>query len=103
MATNDIEGAVRIAGALIGGGLALGGGAIGAAVGDGGHDGEFSFTGCSRLCFKQDADIGETSYRPIAQGWAFFAQVLLDPALDQHLRVNIFTNGQLRKDLVIAP
>lgn len=35
MATNDIEGAVRIAGALVGGGLALGGGAIGAAVGDG--------------------------------------------------------------------
>ena len=35
MAANDIEGAVRIAGALVGGGLALGGGAIGAAVGDG--------------------------------------------------------------------
>ena len=29
------EGAIRIAGALVGGGLALGGGAIGAAVGDG--------------------------------------------------------------------
>ena len=32
---SDIGSAVRIAGALIGGGLALGGGAIGAAVGDG--------------------------------------------------------------------
>jgi len=30
-----VEGAVRVAGALVGGGLALGGGAIGAAVGDG--------------------------------------------------------------------
>ena len=30
-----LEGAIRIAGALVGGGLALGGGAIGAAVGDG--------------------------------------------------------------------
>ena len=29
------EGAIRVAGALVGGGLALGGGAIGAAVGDG--------------------------------------------------------------------
>ena len=35
MAANTIEGAIRIAGALVGGGLALGGGAIGAAVGDG--------------------------------------------------------------------
>jgi F-type H+-transporting ATPase subunit c len=37
MATNtdDIASAVRIAGALVGGGLALGGGAIGAAIGDG--------------------------------------------------------------------
>lgn len=37
MATNpnDIADAVRNAGALIGGGLALGGGAIGAAIGDG--------------------------------------------------------------------
>ena len=35
MAADTIEGAVRIAGALVGGGLALGGGAIGAAVGDG--------------------------------------------------------------------
>ncbi len=35
MAASTMEGAVRIAGALIGGGLALGGGAIGAAVGDG--------------------------------------------------------------------
>ena len=35
MANTDIGSAVRIAGALIGGGLALGGGAIGAAVGDG--------------------------------------------------------------------
>ena len=32
MATNDIEHAVRTAGALVGGGLALGGGAIGAAI-----------------------------------------------------------------------
>ncbi len=30
-----VEGSIRIAGALVGGGLALGGGAIGAAVGDG--------------------------------------------------------------------
>lgn len=35
MAVNNIDSAVRVAGALIGGGLALGGGAIGAAVGDG--------------------------------------------------------------------
>ena len=37
MATNpnDIAAAVRSAGALVGGGLALGGGAIGAAIGDG--------------------------------------------------------------------
>ena len=35
MAASTMEGAVRIAGALVGGGLALGGGAIGAAVGDG--------------------------------------------------------------------
>ncbi len=35
MAASTIEGAVRVAGALVGGGLALGGGAIGAAVGDG--------------------------------------------------------------------
>ena len=35
MALNGIDGAVRVAGALVGGGLALGGGAIGAAVGDG--------------------------------------------------------------------
>ena len=32
---NDVASAVRVAGALVGGGLALGGGAIGAAVGDG--------------------------------------------------------------------
>ena len=31
----DIGSAVRVAGALVGGGLALGGGAIGAAIGDG--------------------------------------------------------------------
>ena len=35
MAADTVAGAVRIAGALVGGGLALGGGAIGAAVGDG--------------------------------------------------------------------
>ena len=35
MAAGTVEGAIRIAGALVGGGLALGGGAIGAAVGDG--------------------------------------------------------------------
>ena len=35
MATQTIEQAVSIAGALVGGGLALGGGAIGAAIGDG--------------------------------------------------------------------
>ena len=37
MATNpdDIGAAVRIAGALVGGGIAIGGGAIGAAIGDG--------------------------------------------------------------------
>jgi F-type H+-transporting ATPase subunit c len=35
MAATTIESAVKTAGALIGGGLALGGGAIGAAVGDG--------------------------------------------------------------------
>ena len=35
MAANSMESAVRTAGALIGGGLALGGGAIGAAIGDG--------------------------------------------------------------------
>ena len=35
MANTDIASAVRIACALIGGGLAIGGGAIGAAVGDG--------------------------------------------------------------------
>ena len=35
MAASTMEGAVRVAGALVGGGLALGGGAIGAAVGDG--------------------------------------------------------------------
>ena len=33
--TNDMQHAVRVAGALVGGGLALGGGAIGAAIGDG--------------------------------------------------------------------
>lgn len=32
---SDISSAVRVAGALVGGGLALGGGAIGAAIGDG--------------------------------------------------------------------
>ena len=31
----SVAGAVRIAGAMIGGGLALGGGAVGAAIGDG--------------------------------------------------------------------
>ena len=35
MATQTLEGAISIAGALVGGGLALGGGAIGAAIGDG--------------------------------------------------------------------
>jgi F-type H+-transporting ATPase subunit c len=35
MATTTIESAVKAAGAFVGGGLALGGGAIGAAVGDG--------------------------------------------------------------------
>jgi len=35
VAANSMESAVRTAGALIGGGLALGGGAIGAAIGDG--------------------------------------------------------------------
>ena len=35
MATDTMEAAIRTAGALVGGGLALGGGAIGAAVGDG--------------------------------------------------------------------
>jgi F-type H+-transporting ATPase subunit c len=37
MATNpnDISAAVRVAGALVGGGIAIGGGAIGAAIGDG--------------------------------------------------------------------
>lgn len=34
MASNTIEDAIRTAGALVGGGLALGGGAMGAAVGD---------------------------------------------------------------------
>ena len=33
--TDTVASAVRIAGALVGGGLALGGGAIGAAIGDG--------------------------------------------------------------------
>ena len=33
--TDSVASAVRIAGALVGGGLALGGGAIGAAIGDG--------------------------------------------------------------------
>ena len=33
--THDMQHAVRVAGALVGGGLALGGGAIGAAIGDG--------------------------------------------------------------------
>ena len=35
MAADTVESSIRIAGALVGGGLALGGGAIGAAVGDG--------------------------------------------------------------------
>ncbi len=35
MAATTIESAVKTAGAFIGGGLALGGGAIGAAIGDG--------------------------------------------------------------------
>jgi F-type H+-transporting ATPase subunit c len=35
MATQTVDTAIRTAGAMIGGGLALGGGAIGAAVGDG--------------------------------------------------------------------
>jgi F-type H+-transporting ATPase subunit c len=34
-AAQNLDGAIRSAGALIGGGLALGGGAIGAAIGDG--------------------------------------------------------------------
>jgi F-type H+-transporting ATPase subunit c len=33
--TNTIESAVKTAGAFVGGGLALGGGAVGAAIGDG--------------------------------------------------------------------
>jgi F-type H+-transporting ATPase subunit c len=33
MAADTVESSIRIAGALVGGGLALGGGAIGAAVG----------------------------------------------------------------------
>ena len=35
MAANTLEQAIETAGAMVGGGLALGGGAIGAAVGDG--------------------------------------------------------------------
>jgi F-type H+-transporting ATPase subunit c len=35
MAANDLNKAIELAGGLVGGGLALGGGAIGAAVGDG--------------------------------------------------------------------
>jgi len=35
MATSGIDYAIELAGAMVGGGLALGGGAIGAAVGDG--------------------------------------------------------------------
>jgi F-type H+-transporting ATPase subunit c len=35
MAVEDLEPAIKAAGAFIGGGIALGGGAIGAAVGDG--------------------------------------------------------------------
>ena len=35
MAAQTVAGAIGIAGALVGGGLALGGGAIGAAIGDG--------------------------------------------------------------------
>jgi len=35
MAANDLNKAIELAGAMVGGGLALGGGAIGAAVGDG--------------------------------------------------------------------
>ena len=35
MADNSMAEAVRLAGAMVGGGLALGGGAVGAAVGDG--------------------------------------------------------------------
>ena len=35
MATQTLESAISIAGALVGGGIALGGGAIGAAIGDG--------------------------------------------------------------------
>jgi len=35
MAGQTVAGAIGIAGALVGGGLALGGGAIGAAIGDG--------------------------------------------------------------------
>lgn len=35
MADNSMAEAVRLAGAMVGGGLALGGGAVGAAIGDG--------------------------------------------------------------------
>jgi F-type H+-transporting ATPase subunit c len=35
MAVTDINHAVTLAGAMVGGGLALGGGAVGAAIGDG--------------------------------------------------------------------
>jgi len=35
MADNNMAEAVRLAGAMVGGGLALGGGAVGAAIGDG--------------------------------------------------------------------
>lgn len=35
MATAEIDSAIKTAGALVGGGLALGGGAMGAAIGDG--------------------------------------------------------------------
>ena len=35
MAASNIDSAIKLAGAFVGGGLALGGGAIGAAIGDG--------------------------------------------------------------------
>jgi F-type H+-transporting ATPase subunit c len=35
MATENLDSAIKTAGALVGGGMALGGGAIGAAIGDG--------------------------------------------------------------------
>ena len=47
MADNSMAEAVRLAGAMVGGGLALGGGAVGAAVGDG-LAGSQTFAGVAR-------------------------------------------------------